>query len=105
MISRIWHGWTSPENAEAYETLLKKEIFLTIQNQNIAGFNGIQLLTRKIDEEVEFITIMSFDSLESIRAFAGDDYEKSVVPAKAQALLSRFDARSQHYDVKAERKV
>lgn len=105
MISRIWHGWTNLENSEAYEELLKKEIFVTIQNQNITGFKGIQLLTRNIGEEVEFITIMTFDSLESIRTFAGDDYEQSVVPQKAQALLSRFDARSQHYEVRAERKA
>ncbi|NHJ33769.1 MAG: antibiotic biosynthesis monooxygenase [Asgard group archaeon] len=102
MISRIWHGWTNLENAEAYETLLKREIFLGIKARKIDGFKGIQLFRRNIDDEVEFITIMWFESLEAVIAFAGEDYELAVVPPKARALLSRFDERSQHYEVKAE---
>ncbi|MCG3226631.1 MAG: antibiotic biosynthesis monooxygenase [Candidatus Heimdallarchaeota archaeon] len=102
MISRIWHGWTSLENAEAYESLLKSEIFVSIKNRRIDGFKGIHLLRRNIVDEVEFITIIWFDSLEAVRTFAGEDYELAVVPPKARALLSRFDARCQHYEVKAE---
>ena len=105
MISRIWHGWTSHENADAYEALLKSEIFLGIENRQITGYKGIHLLRREIDNEVEFITIMWFESLEAVRAFAGEDYELAVVPPKARVLLSRFDTRSQHYEVKAEIKV
>jgi hypothetical protein len=102
MITRIWHGWTTPANADAYETLLKCEIFLSIQNQRIEGYRGIQLLRRDVSNEAEFITIMWFDSVEAVREFAGVDYEVAVVPAKARALLARFD--SQHYEVKAEKK-
>jgi hypothetical protein len=102
MISRIWHGWTTLEKAEAYESLLKSEIFVSIKTRRIDGFKGIHLLRRNIGDEVEFITIMWFDSLEAVRSFAGEDYELAVVPPKARALLSRFDARSQHYEVKAE---
>lgn len=102
MISRIWHGWTTLENAEAYESLLKSEIFLGIKNRKIDGFKGIHLLRRNIGDEEEFITIMWFDSIEAVSAFAGEDYEIAVVPPKARALLSRFDERSQHYEVKAE---
>jgi heme-degrading monooxygenase HmoA len=103
MISRIWHGWTTPGNADIYEALLKEEIFVGIQNRNIRGFKKIQLLRREIDREVEFITIMEFDSLDAVREFAGEDYEMAVVPDKAQAVLSHFDARSQHYEIRAER--
>jgi heme-degrading monooxygenase HmoA len=105
MISRIWHGWTSAHNANAYETLLKSEIFLGIRNRHIAGFKGIQLLRRSVPEETEFVTIMWFDSIEGVRAFAGEDYEAAVVSEKARALLSRFDARSQHYEVREEMKA
>lgn len=105
MISRIWHGWTEPQNADAYESLLKEEIFVGIQNRQIAGYRGIHLFRRQLGEEVEFITVMWFDSIEAIRAFAGDDYEVAVVPPKARALLARFDERSQHYEVRAEVKV
>ena len=103
MISRIWHCWTTPENADQYESLLKEEIFAGIQNRGISGFKGIQLLRREAGEEVEFVTIMSFDSLDSVREFAGEDYEAAVVPEKAREILSHFDERSQHYEIRAER--
>ena len=105
MISRVWHGWTTPANADTYEALLKSEIFIGIKNRQIAGYRGIHLFRRNLGKEVEFVTVMWFDSLEAVRAFAGEDYEASVVPPKARALLSRFDARSQHYEVKAEMKT
>jgi heme-degrading monooxygenase HmoA len=103
MISRIWHGWTTPENADIYEALLKSEIITGIQARKIAGFNGMHLLRREVGDEVEFVTIMWFDSLDSVRLFAGEDYEVAVVPPKARAVLKRFDARSQHYQVKEHR--
>jgi heme-degrading monooxygenase HmoA len=103
MISRIWHGWKTLDNADKYEAMLKEEIFIGIQNRHIRGFKGIQLLRREVGEEVEFVTIMVFDSLEAVREFAGADYELAVVPKKARALLSRFDERSQHYEIREER--
>ena len=100
MINRIWHGWTTPENADVYESLLKKEIFTGIQNRDIPGCKGIKLLRRNVGDEVEFITIMQFDSIDAVRAFAGEDYEASVVPREARAVLSRFDEYSQHYEIR-----
>jgi heme-degrading monooxygenase HmoA len=99
MISRIWHGWTAPENADAYETLLRNEIFLGIANREISGYHGIDLLRQDSRQEVEFVTIMWFDSLEAVKAFAGEQYEVAVVPSKARELLSHFDQRSAHYEV------
>jgi antibiotic biosynthesis monooxygenase (ABM) superfamily enzyme len=103
MIIRIWHGWTTPGDADAYEALLQEEIFVGIQNLRIHGFKGIQLLRREAGDEVEFVTIMRFDSLDGVREFAGDDYAVAVVPENARALLSRFDERSQHYDLIVDR--
>ena len=99
MISRIWHGWTSEANADAYESLLRSEIFTGIAAQGIPGYRGINLLRRAVPEGVEFITIMWFDSLDAVRKFAGEDYEVAVVLPQARQLLSHFDARSQHYEV------
>jgi len=99
MISRVWHGWTNRENADAYEALLRSEIFANIAKRSTQGYRGIHLLRRDVEDGVEFVTIMWFDSLESVRAFAGEDYEAAVVPPKARQLLSRFDARSAHYQV------
>jgi len=99
MISRVWHGWTSRENADAYEELLRTEIFSGIAKRSIQGYRGIHLLRRDVDDGVEFVTIMWFDSLDAVRAFAGKDHEVAVVPAEARQLLSRFDSRSAHYQV------
>lgn len=103
MIARIWHGWTSPQNADAYEALLKTEIFPGILAPSITGFRCIELLRAPAGQEVEFVTVMWFASLETVKAFAGQDYETAVVPPKARALLSRFDARSAHYEVREHR--
>lgn len=102
MISRIWHGWTSKANAQGYETLLREEILVGIQDRHIPGFKGIQLLRRELPDEVDFVTIMRFDSLDAVRRFAGENYEDCVVPPKARAILSRFDLKSQHYEVREE---
>ena len=105
MIARIWHGWTTPGNADPYETLLQEEIFIGIQGRRIRGFKGIQLLRRDAGEEVEFVTLMTFESPAAVLQFAGEDYEAAVVPEKARALLARFDLRSQHYEIREERRV
>ena len=101
MIGRIWHGWTSPGNADTYERLLKEEIFPGIAAKRVSGYRGIQLFRRPIeDDEVEFITIMWFDSFEAVTQFAGEDYERAYVPPAAREVLARFDERSQHYEIR-----
>ena len=103
MICRLWHGWTTPDNAEAYERLLQREIFAGIVDRGIPGFRDIELLRRDGGDLVEFVTLMWFDSLEAVRVFAGPDYEAAVVPPSARALLARFDARSTHYEIREQR--
>jgi heme-degrading monooxygenase HmoA len=103
MITRIWHGWTAPGKADAYESLLEEEVFVGILARQIQGFRGIRLLRRDAGREVEFVTIMDFDSLASVREFAGEDYELAVVPDTARRVLAHFDARAQHYEVRADR--
>jgi hypothetical protein len=102
MISRIWHGYTTPANADAYERLLKDEIFTGIRNRSIKGYRNIQLLRRNTGQETEFITIMWFDSIEAVIEFAGADYESAVVPEKARKILLRYDGKSQHYELKID---
>jgi heme-degrading monooxygenase HmoA len=100
MIGRIWHGWTKPENADKYERLLKEEIFPGIAAKRVAGYKGIQLFRRPLENEIEFITIMWFDSWDAVKQFAGQDYEKAYVPPMARKVLERFDERSRHYEIK-----
>jgi len=98
VIARIWRGWTTPENAHAYQRIVSQEVLPGIAARNLEGYHGAYLLRRDLDGEVEFVTIMLFDSLEQVRAFAGEDYEAAYVPPRARAVLARFDERSAHYD-------
>jgi hypothetical protein len=85
-------------NAAAYERLVQEEVFAIIAEKKIAGCRGIDLLRRRAGDEVEFVTIMRFDSLANVKAFVDEDYERSFVPPQARAVLKRFDDRSQHYE-------
>lgn len=98
MIFRIWHGWTTPENADAYQRIVQDEVFEMIAAKKVPGYQGIDLLRRAIGDEIEFVTVMRFDSIESVKAFTGEDYERSFVPPQARAVLKRFDERAQHYE-------
>ena len=101
VIGRIWHGWTAPQNADRYESLLREEIFSGIAAKKVSGYKGIQLFRRPLDnDEVEFVTIMWFDSWDAVKRFAGGDYERAYVPAAAREVLERFDERSQHYEIR-----
>lgn len=99
MICRIWRGWTTPANAEAYERVVRGEVIPGIEARRIPGFEHIDLMRRDLGDEVEFQTIMWFDRLQSIVDFVGEDYSVSHVPPAARAVLSRFDARAAHYEV------
>lgn len=96
---RRWRGRTSRADADAYEALLLGEIAPGIEARGLDGYHGIMVLRCDTDEEAEFVTVMDFDSVEAVRAFAGDDYERAVVPPAAQRLLMHYDARAEHYDV------
>jgi antibiotic biosynthesis monooxygenase (ABM) superfamily enzyme len=99
MIARIWHGWTKAANASEYEELLRNEIFPAIAVRKIPGYRGAELFMRDVGDEVEFMTLLRFDSIEAVKAFAGSDEEKPVIHPKAEPLLVRMDERSQHYRV------
>jgi antibiotic biosynthesis monooxygenase (ABM) superfamily enzyme len=103
MICRLWHGWTTPENANAYEAVVRGTVIPGIEAMRIPGFRHIDLLRRDAGDEVEFVTAMWFDGIDSVKAFVGDDYEVSHVPEPAQAVLKRFDHRSTHYEVLEDR--
>jgi len=103
MISRLWHGWTTPQNADSYEALIRSTIFPGILGRGIAGLERMELLRRPLGEaEVEFVTIMWFASWDAVKAFAGPDWEVSVVPQAARAVLARFDDKARHYEVRVE---
>ena len=97
MIARIWHGWTTPQNADAYENMLKPEVLPGISKK--PGYKGTYFLRRVAGDEVEFITIMLWESLDAIRAVAGENYEVAIIPAERRKVLKRWDERSEHYEI------
>ncbi len=98
MIARWWRGWAaSRDDADAYEELLKTTIFPSVASHE--GHRGSYLVRRDLEDGVEFATLTLWDSLDSVRGFAGEDYEVAVVPEAARAVLSRWDERSAHYEV------
>ena len=99
MIARIWHGYTTPDHADAYESMLKPELLPGISK--VPGYRGSYLMRRALGEEVEFITMLFFDSIENIRAVAGPDYETAVIPDVRRKHLHRWDAKASHYEVAA----
>ena len=98
MIARIWRGWTTAENANAYEKLLKEVVYPGLQKIN--GYHGGYILRQDRQEEAEFVTVNLFESLAAVKAFAGSDYEVPVFEPEARRLLSRVEPIARHYDVK-----
>jgi antibiotic biosynthesis monooxygenase (ABM) superfamily enzyme len=99
MICRLWRGWTSVQNAGAYERIVRREVIPGIEARKIPGFRHMDLMKRDFGDEIEFQTLMWFDSLDAIKAFMGEDYSVSHVPPEARALLNSFDDRASHYEV------
>ncbi len=103
-VKRIWHGWTTPENADKYQDLLKKEVFPGIEEKKIPGYQSIELFRRDFENESEFVTIMTFESIKSVVAFQGEDYSKSYVPEKAKQILKRWEHTAGHFEEVETRK-
>ena len=97
-IKRVWHGWTTPGNADTYKNLLRNKVFPEIEAKKIPGYRSIELLQRDVGDEVEFVTIMTFDSLQNVIDFQGEDFKRSYVSDDAKAVLKRWDLKSAHYE-------
>jgi len=103
MIARVWHGWTKREDAGGYEAHLTPELLPGLSRAK--GFLGSYLLRRAVGEEVEFVTVILWDSLQDVRAVAGPDYEKAMIPEERRKYLLRFDTQAAHYEVVAARET
>lgn len=95
MITRIWHGWTTLENADAYEALLRLTILPKIADRQIKGYEGAHLLRRDSAKGVEFMTLLWFETFEAVRTFARDVRNWT----EAGQLLEDADRLPQHYRV------
>lgn len=102
-IKRIWHGWTTVGNADEYWHVLGTVVIPGIEAKGIEGYRGIEVLRRDHGDEVEFVTMMTFDSLQSVIDFQGEDYERCYVPEPARRVLAHWDLRAAHFEVLDER--
>ena len=99
MIARVWHGWTKVVDAPAYEAMLRNEIFPAIADRKIQGYRGAELFIRQENDEVEFMTLLRFDSVDGVKEFAGTDEKKPVIYPKVEPFLIRMEERCQHYRI------
>jgi heme-degrading monooxygenase HmoA len=99
VIARVWRGYTKPEHADTYESMLKPELLPGLGK--LAGYKGSYLLRRNSGDDVEFVTIILWESIDAVRAVAGPDFEKAVIPEERRPYLSRYEDRAAHYEVAA----
>jgi heme-degrading monooxygenase HmoA len=97
MIARHWRGLVKRDRAAAYVEHLQSETLP--QLVQLAGFLDAKVLRRDLSEGVEFLVVTIWESLDSIRAFAGNDVESAVVPPKARDMMIEYDNKARHYDV------
>jgi heme-degrading monooxygenase HmoA len=101
VIARVWHGWMKPEDADKYEAHLRPELLPGVSKMK--GFAGSYLLRRVVDDEVEFVTILLWESIDGIKEMAGPDYETAMIPEERKKYLKRFDAKAAHFEVVEKR--
>jgi heme-degrading monooxygenase HmoA len=96
MIVRTWHAWASAANTERYERLVIDDVFPGMDS--LAGFRGAELLRRGVaGGETEFLVVTRWESMDAIRGFAGEEFDRATIPQAAADLLERFDPRALHY--------
>lgn len=98
-IKRVWHGWTTLDLADKYQSVLQNEVIPDIEAKNIPGYRKFEVLRLDRQGEVEFVTIITFDSIENVIAFQGENYEQAYVPEAAQKVLKRWDLEIPHYEL------
>ncbi len=101
-ITRVWRGWTTLENAAIYEDMLINEVFPTVKKNGVDGLEKVSISTKQHEDEVEFYLVLQFDCLDSVRTFAGENYEIAYIPDNAKRVLKRYDFTAQHYELKEE---
>ena len=101
-IIRTWKGWTTIENAPVYEDMLINEVFPAVKKKGVKGLEKVSISIQNKEYEVEFFLILQFDSIDSVKTFAGEKYEIAYIPENARRVLSRYEETAQHYELRSE---
>ncbi len=101
-IIRTWKGWTTKQNAPIYQDMLVNEVFPTVKKKGVRGLEKVSISVKHNKDDVEFFLVLQFDSLKSVKSFAGDDYEHAYIPENAKRVLLKFDSRAEHYELREE---
>ena len=101
-IIRTWKGWTTLENAPIYEDMLINEVFPKVKRKGVEGLEKVSISTMKKKDEMEFFLVLQFDSLDSVKIFAGENFEQAYIPDNAKRVLTRYDKTAQHFTLKEE---
>ena len=101
-IIRTWKGWTSIENASIYEDMLVHEVFPEVKKKGVLGLEKVSISTQNIEDEVEFFLVLQFDSIDSVKLFAGENYKNAYIPENAKKVLKRYDKTAEHFELKEE---
>ena len=101
-VIRTWRGWTTRENAPVYEAMLVKEVFPEVRKKGVRGLEEVSISTKFNEDDVTFFLILQFDSLASVKKFAGENYETAYIPENARRVLLRYDDRAEHYELREE---
>jgi heme-degrading monooxygenase HmoA len=97
VIARVWTGTTAANDAATYVSHLKRHVIPELRS--IEGHRGAYVMHRVDPAGVTFVVMTLWDSIESIRRFAGDDVESAVVTPEAKAVLTSYDRRATHFEV------
>ncbi len=100
-VIRTWKGWTTKENASIYEDLLINKIFPAVKEKGITGLEKVSISIQHKHEVVEFFLVLQFDSMDDVKLFAGEHYERAYMPEEAQRVLLRYDDTAQHYELRS----
>lgn len=101
-IIRTWKGWATLKNAPIYEDMLINEVFPAVKKKGVDGLEKVSISTMEKQDEVEFFLVLQFNSLQAVKVFAGENYEKAYIPDNAKRVLLRYDETAQHFALKEE---
>jgi heme-degrading monooxygenase HmoA len=96
-IGRMWRGWANSDQAAGYEAVFRDVVLPELRD--VAGCRGAYLLRRDDADGAEFVTLTLFDSLDAVRAFAGEQYETAVISDEARAVLRDFETTARHFTI------